>query len=215
MAQSSFKERVKNAAIEGAKIYQEKFVECEYLLCSKAFQKKGYYIAKADEGNYQHLIGVHTELTPKEFFVRCYVGSLVEDDFDFYKKNQNEKVVKGSVRQKIKVLPEMLTMFEKELVAEEDFKMNRVECAFATSDNILTLGYAAAGRPKSLLQGNELDVVKMKKVDMLLKKKRGAAYFDEIIYCNAENVNDYVEQIKSLIDEKTLYNLENQRYDNN
>lgn len=204
MEQVSFKERVRQAAIEGAKAYKENFIDNEYLLCSKAFHEKRYYIAKADKGNYLHLLGIHTELSAEEFFLKCYDGSLVEDDFDFTKKNQPEKSVKGSVRQKIKVLPDMLKMYDRELIAQEDFKKNRVECAFATAEDTHTLGYAAAGRPKSLLQKNELDEDKAHKVDLIFKKQRGTDKFTDLICGDEKLVMEYMEQIAALVDDKFI-----------
>ena len=205
MEEVSFKERVRQTAIEGAKAYKKNFIDIEYLLCSKAFHDKGYYIAKADKGNYLHLIGVHTELSAEIFFNKCYDGSLVEDDFDFKKKNQPEKSVKGSVRQKIKALPNMLKMYDRELIAQEDFKKNHVECAFATAEDTHTLGYTGSGRPMSLLQKNELDEDKAQKVDLILKKQRGMDRFTELI-CGDENlVMEYMEQIVTLIDAKSIW----------
>ncbi|MFI3213409.1 MAG: PBECR4 domain-containing protein [Eubacteriales bacterium] len=74
LEQISFKERVRKAAIDGAQLYKKNFVDCEYLICSKAFNEKQYYVAKADKSNYLHLIGVHTELTPEYFFEKCYIS---------------------------------------------------------------------------------------------------------------------------------------------
>lgn len=199
MEEMSFKERVRKAAIDGAQVYKKNFIDCEYLICSKAFHEKKYYIAKADKSNYLHLIGVHTEMTPEEFFEKCYEGTLTEENFDFEKKNQSEKSVKGSVRQKIKVLPDMLQMYGKELVAQEKFKKNRVECAFATADSTHTLGYADAGRPKSLLQKNELDQDKSQKVDLVFRKKRGADKYTDLIVGDAAMVDVYREQIKKML----------------
>ena len=149
-----------------------------------------------------HLLGIHTELSAEEFFQKCYDGSLVENDFDFTKKNQPEKSVKGSVRQKIKVLPDMLKMYDRELIAQEDFKKNRVECAFATAEDTHTLGYAAAGRPKSLLQKNELDEDKAQKVDLIFKKQRGTDKFTDLICGDEKLVMEYMEQIAALVDDK-------------
>lgn len=101
MCTISFKERVKNVAIENALLYKENFMKYEYLVCSEAFEK-GYHIIKADKGNYLHLIGIHTTLTPDEFFDKCVADGeeqLTEDDFN--KPGKSEKSVKGSVREKI------------------------------------------------------------------------------------------------------------------
>ncbi len=201
MEEISFKERVRKAAIDGAQLYKKIFVDCEYLICSKAFNEKQYYVAKADNSNYLHLIGEHTELTPEEFFKKCYEGTLTGENFDFDKKNQSEKSVKGSVRQKIKVLPDMLQMYGKELVAQEKFKKNRVECAFATADSTHTLGYASVGRPKSLLQKNELDQDKSEKVDLVFQKNRGADKYRKLIVGDEAMVDVYRDQIKMMLDD--------------
>lgn len=153
----SFKERVKNEAIANAIAYQSNFIDYEYLVCSEAFNN-GYHIIKSDKGNYLHLIGIHTALLAEEFFDRCRNGILNESDFDFVKPHKSEKSVKCSVREKISVLPDMVRLFEHELLAENNFKKNKVECAFATSDNRCTLGFVVSGRPKSLLKGNELEL---------------------------------------------------------
>lgn len=204
MKNISFKERVKNVAIDGARLYKENFIDCEYLICSKAFHEKKYYIAKADKGNYLHLIGVHTKLTPVEFFDKCYEGELTEDDFDFKKMNQKEKDVKGTVRQKIKVLPDMMCMYDKALVAQEHFKKNKVECAFATADYTHTLGYVSAGRPKSLLQKNELDKDKLEKVDLVFRKPRGVKKYSKLLSGDEEKIDEYIEKIGMMLTEALL-----------
>lgn len=68
-----------------------------------------------------HLIGVHTDLSAMEFFEKCIAQTLTEDDFDFDKPYQNENVVKGSVRRKIKCLPSLKNIFDNDdLLFEED-----------------------------------------------------------------------------------------------
>lgn len=66
MSEKSFKERVKEAAIENAAIYEMNMVGYEYLVCSSAFQN-GYHIIKSDKGNYLHLLGVHTNMSAEMF----------------------------------------------------------------------------------------------------------------------------------------------------
>ena len=201
MCEKSFKERVKEAAIANASLYEINLIGYEYLVCSSAFAN-GYHIIKADKGNYLHLLGVHTTLSAEQFFERCKSGTLTENDFDFIKPNQDEKSVKGSVRKKIQVLPQMVRMFECQLLAEDDFKKNHVECAFATSDNKFTLGFASSGRPKSLLKGNELDKSKYRDVDLVFRKVRssGQLYVD-LYYGKREDIVKYQEQIKGLLAE--------------
>lgn len=62
MAEESFKERVRLEIIKAAKQYKETYVDYEYLICSEAFTKKDYYIIAAEEDNFQHLTGVHSQI---------------------------------------------------------------------------------------------------------------------------------------------------------
>ena len=196
---TSFKERVKNEAIRNAKLYKTNFVDFEYLVCSEAFDDY-YHIIKSDKSNYLHLIGIHTDLAAEAFFDKCYNKELEETDFDYIKPNQSEKNVKGSVRKKIKVLPDMVNLFTQKLLAEDNFKKNKIECAFATSDNKFTLGFAVSGRPKSLLKGNELEASKTKDVDLIFRKTRNNEKpYSELIYGKKEDIIKYKEKISDLI----------------
>ncbi|MCI5740292.1 MAG: PBECR4 domain-containing protein [Lachnospiraceae bacterium] len=200
----SFKERVKNEAITNAKLYETNFINFEYLICSKAFENY-YHIIKSDKGNYLHLIGIHTNLTAEDFFDKCYNGKLEEVDFDFIKPNKSEKSVKGSVREKITVLPYMVRLFEQKLFAEDNFKRNKVECAFATSDNKCTLGFAVSGRPKSLLKGNKLETNKVKEVDLIFRKPRGSKMpYSELVYGNVADIIQYKEKILDFVSQDFL-----------
>lgn len=170
------------------------------ILCVQKHLKK----VKADKGNYLHLIGIHTTLTPDEFFDKCVADGeeqLTEDDFDFNKPGKSEKSVKGSVREKIVALPNMVNLFNQKLLAEDKFKKNKVDCAFATTDNSFTLGFVSAGRPKSLLKGNELDKSKQKEVDLIFRKLRSSDLpYKEIVYGNKKNISKYQKFIEGLVD---------------
>lgn len=199
MCTISFKERVKNEAIENAKLYESNFINFEYLICSEAFDN-GYHIIKSDKGNYLHLIGIHTGLTPETFFDKCIAGELEETDFDFIKPDKSEKSVKGSVREKVKVLSDMVNLFCKRLLAEDNFKKNKVECAFATTDNKCTLGFAVSGRPKSLLKGNELEKGKLKEVDLIFRKPRSSAIlYEDLLFGNKSDIARYKEKIQDFV----------------
>ena len=60
--QKSFKERVKEEAIVNAKMFKEFFVDCEYLVCSDAFEKNPYYIIGAHTSNYEPVSYTHLTL---------------------------------------------------------------------------------------------------------------------------------------------------------
>ena len=144
--QKSFKERVKDTLIQCAGLYKGYYVEYEYLICSAAFSKNLYYIISAHEDNFLHLTGIHTNLDAATFFERCYKGTLQETDFDFYKKGQNEREVKGSVRRKINSLSSIMNLFTITTSVEEDFNKNRIRCALAAGTTSATLGFVVASK---------------------------------------------------------------------
>ncbi len=196
----SFKERVRKVAISCAKEYKRIFVDYEYLLCSSAFHQNDYYIISASKSNYKHLVGINSKLSPDEFFDKCYDGTLQLSEFDFCKKNQKEKEVKGSVRQKIQVLPMMLGLFTVTVYAEENFKKNKIECAFATEGNTFTVGYVLAGKPKTLLKGNELNKAKAFPVELILRKSKDDDKYREVIQGGDEEVGKYIDKIEKLVE---------------
>ena len=55
--QTSFKTRVKEIAITESKRYKEVFIDHQYLICSKDFHKKDYYILAAEKDNLSIKIG--------------------------------------------------------------------------------------------------------------------------------------------------------------
>lgn len=150
---------------------------------------------KAESNNYLHLIGVNTNLSPEDFFQKCIDKKLEEADFDFIKRGQSEKSVKGSVRQKIKALPEMLKMFEKELLAEKHFEKNKISCLFATADEDFTIGFVETGRPKSSMRKNQLDEKKCKSVELVMRKRRGEQFYVERIVGDDIAFEKYKEDI--------------------
>ena len=204
--QKSFKERVKDTLIQCAGLYKGYYVEYEYLICSAAFSKNLYYIISAHEDNFLHLTGIHTNLDAATFFERCYKGTLQETDFDFYKKGQNEREVKGSVRRKINSLSSIMNLFTITTSVEEDFNKNRIRCALAAGTTSATLGFVVAGKakPMTLLKGNELDIEKAKPIELVLMRKTGEDKFTDIISGGVEKVKEYKESLKDLLSEELL-----------
>lgn len=155
----------------------------------------------AQKDNFQHLTGVHSRISPQMFFDKCCQKILSEEDFDFVKIGQDEKSVKGTVRRKIKVLPDMMNLFNVGLLAEETFKKNKVLCSFATANRSCTLGFSEPekARPKSLIKGNGL--CNPKAVELVLRKKSSAKLFDEIVIGNEETLSKYRNQIEHMLAE--------------
>ena len=202
--QKSFKERVKEVIINNAYLYKKYYVEYEYLLCSKAFIKNEYYIVSAYEDNYLHLTGLHTRLDASTFFEKCYNGTLEEADFDFLKKGQNESEVKGSVRRKINSLSAIMGMFTIGTFVEEDFEKNRIRCALATGNTNATLGFVVAGKakPMTLLKGNELNTSRAKKLDVVLRRKKGETEFADIILGDGKELLKHKDVLGGLLSKK-------------
>lgn len=204
----SFKERVRQTVIGCSKKYKSNYVDFDYLVCSKAFTKKDYYIISAHEDNYQHLTGVHSLISPQDFFNKCYDGSLSECDFDFIKNGQSEKSVKGSVREKIAVLNNTMDLFTySEIYVEESFHRNRVFCSFATAIDSFTLGFSndRYATPKSLLKNNKLS--NNNKVDLIIRKHKTEELYNEIVFVNNELIKNYYDKINCLLSSELAASL--------
>lgn len=206
MAENNFKERVRKAAIDGARIYQEIFLNYEYLICSEAFNIEKYYIIDGQKDNYQHLVGINPLIDKEEFFIKSKSGELTLDDFNFDKDGASEKSTKGTVRRKIIALPSIGNLFTKDTMVQERFIKNTNFCHFATSDNKCTLGFVSTpkSRPKTLLKGNELKKDKMKKVDLIIRKKKDEKKFNEIIVGDINILMKHFNDIKELIDDSLI-----------
>ena len=116
--QISFKERVCRTVSSLAGAYQRYYVDYDYLLCSSAFTRHPYYIVSAEKNNYQHLTGVSYSASADDFFEKCINGTLTEADISFAKSGRNEAEIKGSVRRKIKALPDMIGIFTPECLVQ-------------------------------------------------------------------------------------------------
>ena len=79
----SFKSRVRNIAVQYAAQYNSYYANKSYLLFSDAFKNKPYYIVEAESTNYLHLLGVSTNLSADNFYLKCLTGVLTEDDFEY------------------------------------------------------------------------------------------------------------------------------------
>lgn len=88
----SFKQRVCQSIIDQSKIYQKIFVDRQYLICSKCFKNRKYYILVANKDNYLHLVGVHTNLTPSDFFENVLMILLLKMILIFQKRIKVKKV---------------------------------------------------------------------------------------------------------------------------
>jgi len=191
LEQQAFKKRVLRVILEESVRYKSTFVDYEYLVISKHFKKRKYYIIDASKDNYLHLTGVKTTLSPRCFFDKCLNRTLEESEFAFGSIGQDEKAAKGSVRRKIKVLPLMMSLFDSIPLVQEGFSKNKVSCSFATSDGKFTLGFSDSikVKPKTLMAGNMLK--NPQSIDLILRKHRCDKHFTEIMY---GNVQEYLDE---------------------
>ena len=191
--QLTFKERVLKIILEESVRYKSIFVDYEYLVVSKHFKNRKYYIISASEDNFLHLTGVKTLLSAKYFFDKCLNGTLEENDFSFGYYGQDEKAAKGTVRRKIKVLPLMMDFLDNEPLVEEGFSKNNVSCSFATSEGRFTLGFSDSEKvkPKTLMLGNMLK--NPKNIDLIFRKHSSSEFFKEIKY---GNIQDFLNELK-------------------
>lgn len=195
----SFKERVREAAIDNASLFKTNLIDYEYCIFSSGLSNK-YVIAKALGSNYLHLVGVNTGLSADAFFQKCLNKTLTENDFDFLKKGVSSDSLKGAVRDKIRVLNKMVNLFyASDLKLQEHFTRNKIHCAFASASNDCTLGFAASGHPKSLLRGNYLNNNPLD-IDLIVRKQSGTGrLYSEIVSGDIANVQAYAEIASTLI----------------
>lgn len=202
--QKSFKTRVKEEAIKCSKIYKSLFVDYDYLLCSDAFVHADYYIIQGHEDNYRHLTGVATEISAEEFFNKCYDGTLTENDFSFEKDGQPEAQTKGAVRDKIRVLSDIRSLFSQNAVVEEEFKQNAIKCAFAAEGCTFTLGFACRNnsKPMTILRGKKLNANKTAALELVIRRPRGARKFSEIILGDDSALRKYFDKVNKMLSEE-------------
>ena len=87
------------------------------------------------------------------------------------------------------------------MLAEENFRKNKVFCSFATADGSCTLGFSESekARPKSLIKGNALDNPKI--VELVLRKKSGTEFFDEIVIGDEKMLYKHKNSIENMLAE--------------
>ena len=197
MGNISFKERVKNIAVDCSIKYRDNLCNYEYLVISEAFTDK-YCIIRAEADNYMHLIGVSSQLSAQEFYQKCIDSTLTENDFDFNKNKQSEKSVKGSVREKIVALPSFCDMFTKaDLRCQQDFSKGKVKCSFASASDKFTIGFVQEGRPKSLMKNNQLNNNTSQPIIAVVRKDKGTSNFTEVVLGSIKGYEYILKDINS------------------
>lgn len=208
--QINFKTRVLNTVIKCSRDYFTHYVSVDYLIISDAFHLRPYYIISAEKSNFLHLVGVSTNLSPTDFYERCYDGTLIENDFDISTHGQDAKASKGSIRRKINALPHLSGLINESSLIEEGFRKNAISCSIASSDGSCTLGFIAVpnARPKTLLSGDELNHSKAAPIKVILVKPRKSDSFVSIKSGTLEDLVPYYDTIGSLLSDELRSQIE-------
>lgn len=109
--------------------------------------------------------------------------------------------MKGAVRDKIMVLPDIAGIFSPATTVEEGFHQNTIACSFAAEGGTFTMGFVCDGfsKPKTLLRGKKLNPNRTGAMELVLRRKRGAEKFDQIIVGNNEVLKKYAVKISALL----------------
>lgn len=151
---NSFKKFVREQLLVAAQQYYS-LISNVIIIKSSAFKYQNKYVIAFDKNNFLHLTGVVSKLKPADFFEKCINASIKFDDFDY----DNVKN-KTNIKNKLRCLVTISTMFDKELFVQEQFVKNRVICKVATSDGSFTIGFSGGAYyvyPKTVLNKNRLD----------------------------------------------------------
>ena len=148
---------IKQALIESSQSYFKLLNKC-IVLVSPDFSEKNSYTLKFFRTNFLHLTGLKTSLSTEEFFLRCYVGTILESDYSLGPNNDRK-----TVKRKLKNLVNIGEFFKTEIMVQETFIKNQIVCRIATCDGKCTIGFVDAKyylRPKTILANNHLDADK-------------------------------------------------------
>ena len=153
-----FKDKVKEQLIVAAHEFF-KLLGKNITISSDDFEFQKDYLLKFNKTNFLYLTGVVSHIKWDLFFKKCFDGTILADDFDY-----DEIKNKTNIRNKLKHLVNISKMFDKELLAQEQFVRNKVVCKVATADNECTIGFADGHYcvyPKTILNKNRLDETKL------------------------------------------------------
>ena len=187
MEQTSFAQKVASTLNAIAPIYKQKLIDYEYLIYSSGLKERFYYIISSSEDNFMHLTGLRHR-DPNKFFSKCLTAGMQESDIIIPNTS-----IKGSVRRKIAALPSLVCLFDSPCFIQENLSKNKVVCSFASSNNVVTIGFCSPNeenvvKPMSLLTGTELDASLPLHSEIILKRKKGDKLFNTIIQGTKEDI---------------------------
>lgn len=151
----TFKESIQSKLILAAKEYS-KLIGVDFVIRSNEFKYRDEYLLRFHKDNFLHLTGINTKLKAAEFYDKCFNGSIISEQFDC----DSSEELKGKVREKLRNLISIGDFFDKELIFQEMFEKNRVQCKIASSDGKYTIGFISINKivhvPLTLLNRNQI-----------------------------------------------------------
>lgn len=196
MCEISFKKKIINTLKSVAPKFKDYYIDNEYLIFSSKMKERRYYIISSNTDNFMHLTGIKY-LSAEGFFDKCVNGDLKESDI-----NINNTEEKGNIRRKITVLSNIINLFSKEILIQENYKHNKISCSIASTDFNVTLGFCSPSsrnvvRPKTLLKGCSGFAESAFKPELVLVRKKGEKRFSRILYGNSEIIkfNDLTDLV--------------------
>ncbi|MCD8194690.1 MAG: PBECR4 domain-containing protein [Coprobacillus sp.] len=201
---ASFKEYIKQTLFSVAPLYHSYFAERKYLIISPTFKNRTFYIISSSDNNFLHLTGLDTTLNRYDFYKKCENKTLNDNDFAIsYTTKYGTKVGKSTIEAKLSVLPDIIGIFNQNVLIEEDFeKGNHVYCKVAFGKTYMTLGFDGDDyfSPKTLLKGQYIDSSKANKPILILSGPRKVEdKFDTIIVGDINIVKRYKDEIGHLL----------------
>jgi len=201
MNQISFKQRVINDLITVAPQFKSTFIDKEYLIFSSKTVNRNYYIISSVPGNFMHLTGIKFR-NSVNFYNKCINGTLVETDINIPSNKE-----KGNIRRKINALPNLVNLFNNEVLVEENFTHNNVHCSFASTDLDITIGFCKPNidnvvKPMTLMKGYSGFNDNAPIAELILERKRGEELFTKILCGDKDIIIN--NGLASLVDPKLL-----------
>lgn len=150
---TQFEQQTRKQLIQAANAYAHLLGKV-FVLESPSFVNRPRYLIRFFATNFLHLSGVETNLSPKDFFTKCFSGQIAYGEFwDSSRKNKN------TIRKKLRNLINVDSIFDFEVFVQEDFVKNAIHCVIATTDGRFTMGFVDNRNwvvPNTILDSNHL-----------------------------------------------------------
>ncbi len=221
----SFETNVLNTITREAPNYYNYLVKKHYLLYSPSFKNKNIYEVEAKTFNYKHLTGVTSELNGRDFFIKAINGTLNTADFHITREGYTYRQSKDVIKDKMKALCSMDSIFSQQSQAVESFERPSFHCSVAVSSGDTLLGYTISKPhlPMSLLHVDLSKKYTTNEPLLILSGPSSSKKYDKLVkgnyldivtaypalrnYLSDELIDETSKIMPSILIFKELYNL--------